>query len=65
MDININNITGFDEENKLIENETNTEYNVGFSLWRLMPLSTIYLGGQFDWWRKPPTCHKSLTNFIT
>jgi len=21
--------------------------------------------GQFYWWRKPPTCHKSLTNFIT
>jgi hypothetical protein len=20
---------------------------------------------QFCWWRKPPTCHKSLTNFIT
>ena len=36
--------------------------------WCLTPHSTIlqlYRGVQFFGWRKPPTCHKSLTNFIT
>jgi hypothetical protein len=43
----------------------------GFGLWCLTPLLTIfqlYRGGKFfdgGNRRKPPACHKSLTNFIT
>jgi hypothetical protein len=36
--------------------------------WYLTSLSTtlqLYRGGQFYWWRKPPTYRKSLTHFIT
>jgi hypothetical protein len=40
---------------------------VRFGLRSLIPLSTkfpLYHGGQFYWWRKPPTCRKSVTNII-
>ena len=43
-------------------------YIIKFVWWCLTPFSTIfqlYRGSQFYWWRKPPTCRKSLTNSIT
>ena len=47
-------------------------WNDWFGLWYVKPLSTLcqlYKGSQLCWWgrtrRRPPTCHKPLTNFIT
>ena len=45
--------------------KVNMNWWLGF--WFLTPLSTIfqlYRGGQFNCWRRSPTCRKSLTNFI-
>ena len=67
-----------EKEQKLKESEAdvrtcNTSVDdIRFGLWCLIPLSTIfqlYRGSKFidrgnlSTWRKPPTCHKSLTNF--
>ena len=50
------------------ESDTQPARRTGLALWCLTPLSTIvqlYRGIQFYLWRKPPTCRKSLANFIT
>ena len=39
-------------------------FGLGFGLWCLTPLSINNISVT-SWWRKPPTCRKSLTNFIT
>jgi len=37
---------------------------LGLGLWGLTLLSTFISGGNQNTWRKPQTCHKSLTKFI-